>query len=143
MNTLLFGKTEPIFLNKQKVGLYAFFIFLLNINLCFSQSQTCQFIAEISIVSVEKGAFLACTKSGNPAACTIALAAHNCGQDPACDGLIKKFVEDGCNYTVEVVGNKIKIIGTASKEKIFEMQKTYEALNTVEGIYWLQKVLGG
>jgi len=113
---------------------------LLNISI-YSQSESCQFIAEISLVSVEKGAFLACTKSANPAACSIAIAAHNCGQDPACDGVVKKFVEDGCNYTVEVVGDKLKIYGKASKEKLFEMQQTYEVLNSVQGIYWLEKVL--
>lgn len=109
----------------------------------FSQTETCSFVAEIALISVEKGAFFACTKSANPAACTIAITAHNCGQDPACDGVVKKFVENGCNYIVEVVGGKIKIIGEASKEKMFELEKTYEALNTVQGIYWLQKVLGG
>ena len=109
--------------------------------LVYSQNDTCQFIAEISIISTERGAFLACTTSGNPAACTIALAAHNCGQDPSCDGVVKKFVEDGCNFTVEVIGEKLKITGKASKAKIFEMQKTYEALNTVEGINWLQQVM--
>lgn len=118
-----------------------FILFFLVNYLSFSQSETCQFVAEISLVSVEKGAFFACTKSANPAACSIAIAAHNCGQDPACDGIVKKFIEDGCNFTVELVNDKIKIIGTASKEKIFEMQKTYEALNSVQGINWLQRVM--
>ena len=89
----------------------------------------------IALLKLQNGAFLACNKSANPAACTIAIAAHNCGQDPACDGVVKKFIEDGCNYTVEVVGDKLKVYGKASKEKLFEMQKTYEALNSVQGIY--------
>lgn len=114
---------------------------ILMTNLSYSQSETCQFIAEISIVSVEKGAFLVCTKSANPAACTIALAAHNCGQDPFCDGVVKTFVENGCTYTIEKVNKKIKIVAKASKEKMLELQKTYEAINSVNGILWLQKVL--
>jgi len=116
-------------------------LMLFSFQTTLSQSDTCQFVAEISIVSVEKGAFLVCINSANPAACTIAIAAHNCGQDPACDGVVKKFVEDGCNFTVKVVGDKLKIYGKASKDKLFEMQKTYEALNSVQGINWLQKVL--
>ena len=124
------------------------YIFLVASFLCLNtamgqNSETCQFIAEISVVTVEKGAFLACTKSANPAACTIAIAAHNCGQDPACDGVVKHFVEKGCDYTVKVVGEKIQIIGKASKEKMFELQNTYNALNSVEGILWLQRVLSG
>lgn len=107
----------------------------------YSQSEYCQFVAEISVISVEKGAFIACTKSANPAACAIAIAAHNCGQDPSCDGVVKKFVEDGCNYSVEVVGDKIKIYGKALKEKLFEIQQTYDALSSVQGLYWLQRVL--
>jgi len=108
----------------------------------FSQkNETCQFIGEISIHAVASGAFWTCTYTGNPASCSIAIAAHNCGGTPACKGIVKKIVETGCTYTVEVVGDKLKIIGKASKEKIFELQETYEFLNTVEGINWIQRVL--
>ena len=107
------------------------------------KAQTCKFIAEISIFSVESGAFLACTRSGNPAACSIAIAAHNCGQNPACDGVVKHFVEKGCDYTIEVIDSKLKIVGKAASEKMFELQKTWEALNSVEGIIWIQRVLNG
>ena len=109
----------------------------------FSQSEVCQFIGEISLVSVEAGAFYTCTYTGNPASCSIALAAHNCGQILACEGVVKNFVEKGCEYSVEIIGDKVKIVGKASKEKMFELQETWEYLNTVQGIIWLQKVLGG
>ena len=115
-------------------------IFKFNVN---AQSEICQFVAEISVISIETGAFLGCTKTGNPATCTIALAAHNCGQEPSCDGTIKYFVEKGCTYTVEVVNDKMKIIGKASKEKIFELQETFKSLSTVEGLTWIEKVLTG
>lgn len=110
---------------------------------CIAQNEYCQFIGEISLVSVEAGAFWTCTYTGNPASCSIALAAHNCGQNPACEGVVKSFVEEGCTYTVEVVDDKIKIMGKASKEKMFELQRTWEFLNTVQGINWLQRVLSG
>jgi hypothetical protein len=108
-----------------------------------AQSETCTIIAEISLTAVERGAFLVCTRSANPAACTIALAADACGSDPACSGFVSHFVEKGCNYTIEVVGDNLKIIGKATKENIEELSKTYDAINSVEGIIWLQNILSG
>jgi hypothetical protein len=105
------------------------------------KNDGCKFIAEISIISVEKGAFLLCMNSGNPAACTVAFAAHNCGQNPSCEGIVKEFTEKGCSYTVKVVGEKIKIIGKSSFDKIEELNKTWKSLNSVEGIIWLQNTL--
>jgi hypothetical protein len=125
----------------KKLFLFPFFFSLSFI--LYSQADACKFIAEISIISVEKGAFLACTNSANPAACTIAFAAHNCGQDPACDGVVKEFVEKGCTYTVKVTADKIKVIGEASKEALFDLNKTWHALNTVEGIRWLEQGILG
>ncbi|WP_020569940.1 hypothetical protein [Neolewinella persica] len=106
-----------------------------------AQNDACKFVGEISIISVEKGAFLVCTKSANPAACSIAFAAHNCGDNPACEGIVKDLVEKGCKYTVEVVGNKIKIIGKSTEENVYELKRTWEALNSVEGILWIEKKL--
>lgn len=115
----------------------------ISINPLGSQSETCKFVGEISLVSVSAGAFWTCTYTGNPASCSIALAAHTCGKDPACNGVVKTLVEKGCKYTVEVVDDKIKIVGEATKEKMFDLQSTWEYLNRVEGIVWLQKLLEG
>ena len=130
---------------KMKKLLISTLILLLSFVPYFSngQSYTCKFIAEISIISVEKGAFLACTKSANPTACSIALAAHTCGETLACDGIVKEITEVGCNYTVKFIDNKIKIIGESTSEKAFEFKQVWEALNTVEGIDWLEKKILG
>ncbi|BDS15693.1 hypothetical protein [Aureispira anguillae] len=117
--------------------------FLLGLQVAAFAQTACEFIGEISIDAVERGAFLACSKSGNPAACSIALAAHACGQDPACSGLVKHFTQKGCEYTVKVVGSKLKLYGKASKEKIEELKETYDVLNTVSGIKWLENRLLG
>ena len=109
----------------------------------YSQSETCRFVAQISLTAVERGAFLACTRSANPAACSIALAAHSCGKDPACSGVVKHFVNKGCSYTVKVVGNSLSIIGTAAKEQYQELKGTYDALNSVQGIQWIQRIMTG
>ncbi|MEM9894928.1 MAG: hypothetical protein AAF789_01045 [Bacteroidota bacterium] len=108
------------------------------------QSPTeCKFIGEISLISVESGAFLACSKSGNSAACTIAVAAHNCGQNPACDGLVKELVENGCKYTVEVIGPKLRITGKSAVDGLEELKQTFNSLNTVEGVTWIENVFTG
>ncbi|MBL4704253.1 MAG: hypothetical protein JKY54_07015 [Flavobacteriales bacterium] len=86
---------------------------------------------------------MVCSTSANPAACSIALAADACGSDPACSGIVSHFVKQGCDYTVEVVGDVIRIVGKATKENIDELEKTYDALNTVEGILWIQDILSG
>ena len=104
---------------------------------------TCEVIGEISISVVERGAFIACTRSANPAACSIALAADACGSDPACSGLVKKFTKAGCTWTVKVVGKKIKIYGKAAASKLDEMKSTYDALNTVDGIRWIENSMVG
>lgn len=120
------------------------FLSFLLISSCLSFGQSsCDIIGEISIESVQRGAFLVCSRSANPTACSIALAADACGKDPACSGIVKTLVKNGCTWTVKVVGDKMRIIGKASSDKIYEMKRTYNALNSVQGIYWLQNTLSG
>lgn len=115
-------------------------VFSVSTSWSFGQ-EYCEFIGEISIDVAARGAFLACTRSANPAACTIAIAANSCAQDPACSGVVKKITEDGCNYTVKVVGAKMKIYGKALKSDMNELKRTYDALNSVDGIRWIEDAM--
>ncbi|MEM7104875.1 MAG: hypothetical protein AAF502_17195 [Bacteroidota bacterium] len=101
----------------------------------------CYFIGEISLESASILAFEACLVSGNPAACEIGFAAINCASNPACKGVAKKFVSHGCTYTVEKVGDVIRVSGKALKENLGKLKSTFDALNTAEGLLWLQRYL--
>ncbi len=63
-------------------------------------------------------------------------------QDVATKGVAKKGVVMGCEFTVEVIGPQIKFTVQAASEQLDDMKKTYDALNTVEGMMWLIKKLG-
>lgn len=129
---------KQLMIMKNYVLIFAVFVLsAFGVKSTYAQT-TCEIIGEISIDVVERGAFIACTRSANPAACSIALAADACGSDPACSGIVKKFTEDGCKWTVKVVGKKIKIYVKAAASKLDEMKSTYDALNSVKGIRWIE-----
>ena len=129
-------------MKKKQSFLITFCLFmLLGFSNNISAQTTCKVIGEISIEAVKRGAFVACTRSANPTACSIAFAADACGDDPACSDVVKTITENGCTWTVKVVGKKLRIYGKASISKLNEMKRTYNALNTVQGIRWLQNSL--
>ncbi|MFD0862607.1 hypothetical protein ACFQ1M_10370 [Sungkyunkwania multivorans] len=110
-------------------------------SLSFAQDEACKIVGEISLPAVEAGAFFGCMSSANALACKVAFAAHNCGQDIACSGVVATIVEEGCKFTIRKTGQTIEIIGTAAKENAEELRQTYNALNTVEGMTWLMLYL--
>lgn len=110
-------------------------------SLVSAQEEVCKIVGEIALPAVERGAFLSCMSSANALACKVAFAAHGCGEDPSCAGVVSTIVESGCTFTIKKTGDTIQIIGTTTKDNVEELTKTYEALNTVEGMTWLMLYL--
>ena len=100
-------------------------------------SEGCKLVAELSVEAVKAGALAACMKNPHPVVCSVAAA----GQDAATSGLAKEGVAAGCTWTVKKAGPKIRLTIESAKKSADEMERVYRALNTVEGIRWLQKVL--
>lgn len=107
-----------------------------------AQEEVCKIVGEIALPSVEAGAFLACMRSGNALACKVAFDAHQCSQDPSCSGVVATIVEDGCTFSIKKTEETIEIAGVTAKENVDNLIRTYNALNTVEGMIWLVRYFG-
>lgn len=99
----------------------------------------CRLVAAISVEGVKQGAFYKCVTTGDPLACSVAYAAH----DAATSGIAKAGVTAGCRWTVTRVGETVTIAIESGKEAAFQMRRTYDALNTAEGIRWLMRQISG
>lgn len=123
-------------------SLCLFVICLLGPNWAKSQSEAvCEFVGEIALPAATAASFYTCMQTGTPAACKIGYAMLQCQEDPACSGVVAKFTEAGCNYLVKKVGDVYRITAKAVPAKAEELRKTYQALNTIEGMRWLQRYL--
>ena len=134
----------PITLNSSPKLLNNYFNNIITSQNCSSvksENDVCYFIGQISMNAVSAGAFYTCFQTGTPAACTIGYAILDCQRTKACDGVIKKVTSKGCSYIVKRVGDAYEIAGEATKEKLSELKKTYDSLNSVEGMFWLKYYL--
>ncbi len=100
-------------------------------------SEGCVLAAEISVELVCQGAMAGCVTTGNPVACKVAIGC----EAVAAKELAKTGTAEGCTFVVEKVGPKVKIWVRSANSKLDEMKKTYDSLNTVKGIHWLEKQL--
>ncbi len=80
----------------------------------------------------------------------VATAVGKWATTPAAQGVIEKAIELGCNLAVEVGERSTKFL-LVKKEQvsdrvsrgIYQAEKTYQAINTVDGIHWLMRYLTG
>jgi hypothetical protein len=96
----------------------------------------CKLVAEIGVETIRKGSLSACTRSGNPVVCAIALAAE-LAEDKA-----KRGVEAGCRWIVKKVGDKVRIEVTGEPAKAPEIREVYKEINVkVRDLKWIEKIL--
>lgn len=107
-----------------------------------SASETACFITgQLSTTVVAGGALATCTATGHPVACAVAFKIIDCAGNPACDGVVSTLTEAGCNIVVSRSGQLIEFTVKTTEKNVTELRKTYEALDTAEGIIWLGKHL--
>jgi len=102
-----------------------------------SDEEVCYLIGEISVEAVKWGATWKCLTTGNPVACTIAAALN----DSATDYLVRQGVTAGCEWSVDVGRRMLRLSVKTAKMEADEFKEVYNALNTIEGIRWLEKKL--
>lgn len=88
-----------------------------------------------------------------PLVCGAAATAYAVGQwaqTPAGKGLIKKATAEGCEVIVRVSKGAAEIAiakGVEAEKKVdnlvFEAERTYRSLNSIDGINWLMRQLSG
>lgn len=106
-----------------------------------AQSDACMFIGELTLPAIQAGSLSACLISANPAACWLANTATMCMEQDACSGVISNVSASGCEYTVEKVGETIRLTGNAAKGFEYEVEETFRHLNSVNGMHWLRRSL--
>jgi hypothetical protein len=126
-------------------------------------SDRCKIIAAVTIEGLaylgksEVPHVYLCSMSGvylppsAPLVCGSAAAAYMAGrflQTPSAKKLLEKGVEHECQVVVRMIGPAFDVmlvkgaeLETKADAFVGEAQQTYRALNEVEGIHWLMRVL--
>jgi hypothetical protein len=84
----------------------------------------CQLFGEIAVEAVKARATQVCVVSGHPVACAIAAALNTA----AGDGIAKHLVTESCDWTVERVGNVLKVTIKADDKHAETAKKAQEEL---------------
>lgn len=97
--------------------------------------EACSFVAEVTVLGAEHGAFAACLITRQPVACAIAAAAESV----ATQELVKEGITQACTWTVKRVGEKIRISVEAPADQAEEVHQTYKILRKANGLRVLKK----
>lgn len=106
-----------------------------------NKEAICYFVGEISLPATTAASFAICLNSGTSEACSMSMAALNCASDPACSKVVSRLTRIGCNYTVEKTGESLRFIGEATYEGVENLKATFDSLDSIEGVRWIQKKL--
>lgn len=105
------------------------------------QESACYLTGQLSTTAIAGGALATCSVTGNPVTCAVAGRMLICAGDPACDGVVATLTEAGCNYSVTKSYEVINFTIKTTIENADKLRHTYDQLNTVEGIIWLERYL--
>lgn len=94
-------------------------------------------VGQVSVEAIKYGAALKCLTTGNPLACSISHALNSA----AGNGLAKRGVTQGCRWTVKTSGRYLRIIIKSGRNQHYKMKRAYNALNSINGLYWLKTKL--
>lgn len=126
---------------KKPIRYFIVGAFLLLLNLftyAQSQNEFCTIVAKVALPTATTATYAACFATGHPTVCNVGIFLHQMANDEMVSNGVETIVEEGCVVVYEKTSEFVKATIKYSKDKLFEAEQTYNALNSAAGVHFLQ-----